>query len=236
MSITIIHTSDFHGKLTKRKASFIKELKEGTNSLYFDCGDLIKTGNLGVPTSEDTGWKLLAEIGVTATVLGNRETHVLRSAFQAKLKGATNPILVANIRDKSGEMTLPVTPMMLVENVGIIGLMVPMVTAEMKTQAASAYLWQQPMEVAKELIPDLRNQCDTLIFLSHLGYRRDLLMAEKFPEIDIILGGHSHTVLEQPERVGKTWISHTGSHGKFVGKYEWDGKTLTGGLIPLPNG
>jgi 2',3'-cyclic-nucleotide 2'-phosphodiesterase (5'-nucleotidase family) len=110
--------------------------------------------------------------------------------------------------------------------------MVPMVTTKMKTQIASAYLWDPPIEVATTGAEELRPNVDALFVLSHIGYRQDLELA-KTGIFDAIFGGHSHTVLNQPELVGKTWIAQGGSHNRFAGRYIWDG-TLHGELLGLP--
>ncbi len=154
----------------------------------------------------------------------------------AKLKGARHPLLAANLAPKSGAS--PVEDHLLIQKnglkIGVFGVMVPMVTAKMATQAASAYLWTDPIESARKQVEVLRRQVDVLIALTHIGHRRDQLLAEKCPGIDIILGGHSHTVLEQPECVERTWIAQAGSHGRFWGEYEWDGETLSGRLFTFP--
>jgi 5'-nucleotidase len=65
---------------------------------------------------------------------------------------------------------------------------------------------------------------------------KDKQLAEGVPEIDLILGGHSHSVLDTPIRENQTWICQGGSHARFVGVYDLAvrSKQLTGGLIPLP--
>ena len=111
--------------------------------------------------------------------------------------------------------------------------MVPMVTSKMASQAVSSYLWTQPNAAAIQFAEELRPKVDVLIALTHIGIRSDRELAQQCELFDIICGGHSHTVLQEPEKIGRTWISHTGSHGRFVGNYEWDGVQLSGGLIPL---
>ncbi|MBI5707079.1 MAG: hypothetical protein HZC36_08835 [Armatimonadetes bacterium] len=66
---------------------------------------------------------------------------------------------------------------------------------------------------------------DLFIALTHIGITQDRRLAEACPELDLILGGHSHTVLEQPERIGTTWICQGGSHGRYVGRYVWDSES-----------
>lgn len=235
----ILHTNDFHGKLTAARADFLRALKsQEPDTLYVDCGDLIKTGNLGVPLRPDPGWALLAEAGCDASVPGNRESHVLASAFKAKLEGSQHPVLCCNLRDRQGELVL--APSLTLTRsgltIGIVAAMVPMVTAKMATQAASAYLWDPPIASLAEHARGLRPQVDLLIALTHIGHRQDRALAEAVPEIDLIIGGHSHTVLEACEKVGSTWIAQAGSHGRYVGEIQWDSarREANGRLIPLP--
>jgi len=234
MPLRILHTNDFHGNLDERRFDALVQLRENVN-VYFDNGDAIKTGNLGIPLREEPVWKLLDALRCTASVLGNRETHVLESAFQAKLKGATHPILCANLRRKDGSRPLP--SHLIVEaagiRVGIVGVMVAMVTERMKTRGASAYLWDDPIATAVALGPELRPQVDVLIALTHVGVRQDERLAATTDLYDLILGGHSHTVLEEPLVVNGTPILQAGSHGRFAGLYEWDGGKLDARLVPI---
>lgn len=220
--IRILHTNDFHGKLDAAKFKRLAALREDAD-LYFDCGDSIRTGNLGVPLGQDPVWAQLAELKCTASVPGNRESHVLRSTFQAKLDGACHPILCANLRERSGKRPLPGSLCFQVGTlrIGIVGVMVAMVTERMKTQGLSAFLWDEPVACAKAEGLALRSNVDLLIALTHIGLRMDRKLAEA--EIyDLILGGHSHDVVNPPERAGRTWIAQAGSHGRFAGRYDWE--------------
>lgn len=206
--------------------------------VYFDCGDCIKTGNLGVPLRREEAWELLAAAGCDAGTLGNRETHVLESAFRAKLDGAQHPLLVANVRRKDGKPFLPGSTV--IERaglrIGVLGVMVPMVTERMKTKAASAFLWDPPIPAAQTAARELRSEVDLVIALTHIGYSLDRELAQQVPEVDLVLGGHSHTLIEWPERIGNVWVAQTGSHGRFVGEYVWEiGRGIAEAhLRPLP--
>jgi 2',3'-cyclic-nucleotide 2'-phosphodiesterase (5'-nucleotidase family) len=92
----------------------------------------------------------------------------------------------------------------------------------MATQAASAYLWEPPVATAVAEGALLRDQVDCLIALTHIGLRQDREIAEKTNQFDLILGGHSHNVLEEPVFVGRTAICQTGSHARYAGVYAWD--------------
>ncbi len=117
--------------------------------------------------------------------------------------------------------------------IGIVGVMVAMVTERMRTQAASAYLWEEPLACAVALGEQLRPEVDLLIALTHVGINQDEKLATKTSTYDLILGGHSHTVLSEPRIVNGTPILQTGSHGRFAGIYDWDGKLVSSRLVPL---
>lgn len=234
-TLTILHTNDFHGTLDGRRVSVLKVARRECD-LYFDTGDAIKTGNLGVPLKPEAVWPLLAELNCTASVPGNRESHLLRSALEAKLAGRQHPLICANLYDKEGARILPPSLELSVKGiqVGIFGVMVPMVTEKMRSKAVSQMIWTSPVAEGVAMAKDLRTRCDLVIGLTHIGFKQDQLLAKESGEIDIVFGGHSHTVMETPERVGRTWICQGGSHGRFYGRYEWNlAEGLVGGLIVL---
>jgi len=222
VAIRILQTNDFHGTLTESKAAQLKPLREGVD-FYFDCGDCIKAGNLAVPLRPEPVWPILDSLRCTASVLGNRETHVIEKAFQMKIAGAAHPLLCANLHYKHG--AFPLARSLVLDHpegrIGVVGVMVPMVTSKMATRSASAYLWGAPIATAIELGEGLRGQVDCLIALTHIGYGQDKKLAEATSAFDLILGAHSHTVLETPTIIGTTAICQAGSHGRFAGVIEW---------------
>lgn len=231
--IRFLHTNDLHGRLTSANCAPLASARLRSD-LYFDTGDCIKTGNLGIPLSQEPVWNLLADLDCSASTIGNRETHILEGAFQSKIKGLRHPLLCGNLRRRDG--SFPLQRSLIVEakglRVGILAVSVAMVTTKMKTQAASAFLWDQPIETAINLALELRPEVDLVIALTHIGFNCDKKLAESTENIDIIFGGHSHTVLEQPIQVGKAWIAQGGSHAHYFGEYEWSDGVLNGGLVP----
>ncbi|MBO8171817.1 MAG: bifunctional metallophosphatase/5'-nucleotidase [Bacillaceae bacterium] len=83
---------------------------------------------------------------------------------------------------------------------------------------------EDPVETLEKRVPELRSRADFIIVLSHIGYPGDRRLAERVPGIDLVLGAHTHHVLEKGERVGNTMIAQAGKFGKYVGHIE----------IPLP--
>lgn len=238
MRLTILHTNDFHGTLDDRRAKAIRAAKEAESALYFDSGDCIKAGNLAVPTGPDPAWERLAMAGCDASVPGNRETHPLAAAFRMKMEGARHSIVCANLHARDAADPFP--PYVVLEcqgqRIGVLGAMVPMELGTNITRHAWSHVWEHPVPAALRTARELRPQVDLVVALTHVGIAKDRELASGGADIDLILGGHSHTVLEVPERVGATWICQGGSHGKFMGRYVWESGAgiVEAGLTPLP--
>jgi len=240
VALTILHLNDLHGGFGPERAAVVQALRDENpaGTLVVDCGDAIRAGNLAIPLRPEAVWADLAAAGVEVGTLGNRESHVMESVFRRKLEGASHALLVANLFHRDGSRPLP--DRLILERaglrIGLVGAMVPMVTERMATAAASAYRWTPPIPAIAAVAQELRSEVDVVIALTHIGHRQDRALAEAVPELDWILGGHSHTVLAHPERVGRVWIAQTGSHGRFVGRYRWSPSEglLEAELVPLP--
>lgn len=100
--------------------------------------------------------------------------------------------------------------------IGLIG-----VTAAF-TQFYDLLGWEvrDPFAEVERWIGVVRPQVDILILMSHLGRKHDESMAEQLVGIDIILGGHTHHLIEKPIQIGSTWISATGKFGQYAGRME----------------
>jgi 2',3'-cyclic-nucleotide 2'-phosphodiesterase (5'-nucleotidase family) len=232
--LRILHTNDLHGRLDAAQESWLAGLRAETD-LYFDTGDAIRAGNLALPTGPDPVWPAFQRLELTAGCPGNRESHVSEAALRSKLEGRTTPLLCANWRRKDGSLVFPASQIVAVGSVrvGVLGVMVPMVTARMASRHLSAFLWDAPIHAACTEADRLWPEVDLVIALTHIGSAADHALAEGGAPIDIILGGHSHSVLPAPVQVGQTWIAQGGSHGRYAGVYAWDGQALTGGLLPF---
>ena len=71
-------------------------------------------------------------------------------------------------------------------------------------------------EVLPEYLPKLREECDAVFLLSHCGYEEDRETAEKFPELDAIFGGHSHTRVAEKQVVNGVMITQAENKVKYV--------------------
>lgn len=85
---------------------------------------------------------------------------------------------------------------------------------------------EQPLETLEKLIPTVSKKADIILLLSHLGLSEDRMIAETFPQIDVIIGGHTHHLLRTGERVHNTLLTAAGKHCTYVGEgiLTWDHK------------
>jgi len=75
-----------------------------------------------------------------------------------------------------------------------------------------------PIETAKELVETLSSRgIDLFVAVTHMGIGMDRRLAEAVPEIDLIVGGHSHTYMREAEQVNGVWIVQADDHGRYVG-------------------
>lgn len=223
MVLTIFHTSDMHNKLTHELAGQLHYLKESVQgSLMLDSGDAIWAGNIYWRPGGEPAQSLMNIVPYDAMCIGNREYHFLSQGIKCKTCRAEFPILSANLRASKAASHIPAKPYIIVERDGIriavIGLSVPCITARMLVKRISDYYFEQPLAAASEIVPKLKAESDILIALTHIGIEKDRELAQKVSGIDVILGGHTHTITEEPEKVGNTYIIHHGAHLHYVGR------------------
>ncbi|GBC91935.1 Trifunctional nucleotide phosphoesterase protein YfkN [bacterium HR15] len=221
MTLTILHTNDAHGRWKMPFVEKLRQLREQHAALLLDAGDCLRTGNIAIPMKPPAEWDYIRQAGYDAITIGNREFHILPKGFLAKVQGAPCPLLCANIRPKHPDTPLPVQSVWRGERagvqIGIVGLTIPMVTPRMQSARLSAYLFDPPLTVAREWATRLRPQVDLLIALTHLGIDQDRKLAAACPEFDLIIGGHSHTPLERPERIGTVWVAQAKPFARGIG-------------------
>lgn len=249
MKLTVLHTNDFHNHLNAARAARIDELRlvSGPETLLVDAGDAISAGNVGVRLGGEPILTLMSDIGYQAMAMGNREFHISDTVLRHKIGNARFPVLCANMRYKEGhDAPLPVLSDVIVTTpggtrIGIVGVTVPMVTLRMAARHVSAFVFDDPLVAIATRYDVLRTQVDAAIVISHAGYKVDQKIAATFPDLALVIGGHSHVVLESAETKSGAPVVQAGSHGRFIGRVlierddsrKWS--VLESGLIALPH-
>ncbi|MFD0620327.1 bifunctional metallophosphatase/5'-nucleotidase [Paenibacillus sp. GCM10027629] len=228
-SFVLFHSNDIHSHLEQaaKIATVIdleREKRASDEMLILDIGDHMD--RMRVETEGSIGAvnvHILNHIGYEAIVLGNNEglTYTPEQMEQVYTDQATFRIIGSNIREMaSGEVPAWMVPYEILHKgdlrIGLIG-----VTAAF-TDFYELLGWHvlQPYDVIAELTAELRQQVDVLIVMSHLGIKHDRAIAERIPGIDLILGGHTHHLFEEAEKIGDTYICAAGKFGSHLGRIE----------------
>jgi 2',3'-cyclic-nucleotide 2'-phosphodiesterase (5'-nucleotidase family) len=226
-TIHIYHTNDVHSHLENwprihhflgnRKKSHQKKAED---TFLFDIGDFVDRWH---PYSEATKGKgnsrLLNESGYTAVTIGNNEgINLAYQDLDQLYDGVNFDVLVANFYRKDLGYPDWVSPYKVYNTkegtrIGVIGL-----TAYFSEpfELLGWHLSEPIMELRKR-INEIKRESDVIVLLSHLGIKHDEMIAREFPEIDVILGGHTHHVLPRGQVVNQTLIGAAGKFGNFVG-------------------
>ncbi len=193
----------------------------GSAATYFFNGrpDYVRLPTYGYRGLESV--EVMNQIGFDAMVIGNHELDYGKRWLEGLMGRARFPIVSANvlkreIPDIDGSPGTPLAqPYVILQKgglrIGIIGL-----TTEEFTQSTQVKV-SDPMAAAVRLVPEVAGKSDLLIVLSHLGYKLDLDLAQRVPGIDLIVGGHSHTLVPEPVMIGSTLVAQAGSHLRQVG-------------------
>lgn len=216
----IYHTSDLHDH--RHIAAPLRALRARAPGLLVDCGDSLR----GSQTVFYRREPIVAEIdaaGYDVQAMGNREFHYLLAAVRARVALMRHPFVCANLIDTFGRR-LPFVPQLTVDRIDadgtpwrlvFFGLLVPQYPVGSWWERIFGWRFLPPGDVAEKIAAQTPPGV-TLVALSHIGLRADREVARRVPRLDLILGGHSHDTLAQPEYVGAVPIVHAGPYGAFA--------------------
>ncbi|MDR7237892.1 bifunctional metallophosphatase/5'-nucleotidase [Neobacillus drentensis] len=227
-TIHIYHTNDVHSHLENwpRIKKFLAEQQERHHQkeedvFLFDIGDFIDRWH---PFTEATRGKgnidLLNESHFTAVTIGNNEgVNLPFEDLNELYENAQFDVLLANFFQQNGSHPSWVKPYKIYHSkkgtrVGVIGLTAPFA----HLYGLLGWKVTEPIEELKKWIEKVKAESDVIILLSHLGLNVDESIAAEFPDIDVILGSHTHHYLEKGKLVGRTLLGAAGKYGYFVGE------------------
>lgn len=264
--LTILHTNDMHSQIDPFKegryqglggmaarASAIQKIRsEEDHVLLLDVGDVFQ----GTPYFNMFGGelelKLMSEMGYDATTVGNHEFDNGMDGLKHAMQFANFPYLSANYDFSKTNLAGQVLPYQIFHKggmkIGVFGLGIKL-EGLVNSSMYEKTVWQDPVGVAREMVQELNAQkCDLIICLSHLGYDygsdypSDKLLAREVSEIDVILGGHSHTFMDEPLLLTNaegftTTINQVGWAGINLGRIDVTFSTKGKGMVayhPIP--
>jgi 5'-nucleotidase len=253
--ITILHTNDVHSHIdpfpadhprnanmggAARRAALIESIrKEEENVLLLDAGDIFQ----GTPYFNYYGgeleFKLMSMMQYDLATMGNHDFDNGIDGFYAQLPHAKFEFVSANYDFKNTVLNEIVKPYKIFNKdgikIGIFGLGVEL-DGLVDKKLYKETIYNNPVEIAQDMTRILKEEqkCDLVICLSHLGFSyknepykvSDLELAKKTKNIDLIIGGHTHTFLEKPvvekNSEGKdVLINQVGCYGINLGKIDF---------------
>ena len=251
--ITILHTNDVHSHIEpfpkdhskfpnmggfERRSTLINNIRlKNPNTLLLDAGDVFQ----GTPYFNFYGgeleFKLMSMLKYDAMTIGNHDFDNGIDGLNSQLPKASFDIISSNYDFSNTilENKIKRTKTYILDEVkiGVFGLGIELkglVSDELYKE--TKYL--DPVEISNDITDYLKNEekCDLIICLSHLGFKykknkiSDFILAQKTKDIDLIIGGHTHTFMDKPtitkNKIGNdVIINQVGCFGVFLGKIDF---------------
>ena len=248
----VLHTNDMHshidpfpendpknpgkGGMSRRAAYIEKTRKENDHVLLLDAGDVFQ----GTPYFNLYGgeleFKLMSQMKYDAATMGNHDFDNGLEGFLKMLPHAGFPFICSNYDFSQTILKDKTIPHKIIEKgglkIGVFGLGIEL-KGLVSDKNFGNTIYHDPVKVANETASRLKNEndCDLVICLSHLGYKyendkiSDLKLAAQTKNIDLIIGGHTHTFLKEATIVNNienksVLINQAGWAGLQVGRIE----------------
>jgi len=259
IKITILHTNDVHSRIepfpmdgsryqglggTARRSTLISKIRnEEKNVVLLDAGDMFQGTPYFNLFDGQVELEIMSKLGYDAGTFGNHEFDNGIPGILKHFDKAKFPFVTSNYDFSKTPLAGKTKDYVVIERdgvrIGIFGLGVSLEgLVDPKNYEDVTYL--DPVEVANRIVPKLKNEekCDLVICLSHLGYSykedkiSDLTLVPQTKDIDLIIGGHTHTLLDKPTEVrnadGKiTLVNQVGNGGVKLGRIDFTFNPVT---------
>lgn len=253
VKLTILHTNDVHSRIepfpmdgsrnqglggVARRAALIKRIRaEEQNVLLLDAGDIFQGTPYFNLYGGEVEMKLMTAMGYDAATMGNHDFDNGLEGFHKQLPHANFPIICSNYDFSNTLLKGATQPYKIFKKqglkIGVFGVGIELKgLVEEKNYGDTVYL--NPVLKANEMAALLKKDldCDLVICLSHLGYKyasakvSDQVLAAQTSNIDLIIGGHTHTFMDVPEDIknlsgGITTINQVGFAGINLGRVDY---------------
>lgn len=261
-AIVLLHTNDTHSNFLPAEASWRSdhamvggvlaldaavraERTRWQHTLLLDAGDVLT----GTPLSEieisgargGALFEFMNDIGYDAMTLGNHDFDQGTENVERLVDVADFPVLGVNLRHADGSPYADRAGQIFrfgEVSVGIVGVVTESLDNLLPLHVLEDVRVDPVAESIRAWIASLEERPDVLIALTHQGSDEDEALAAAVPELDLIVGGHSHTRIDEPRNVGTTRIVQAGSRMRELGRVRFeveDGEivSMESDLVPL---
>lgn len=229
--VIILHTNDVHGRINNY--SKIKYISDSLRNIYSNvfmvsAGDIF-SGNPIVDKHSEKGYPIIDLMNILdykVSVLGNHEFDYGQEILNDRVLQAKFDFICANVKTSPLAKIKQPKPYVVLHTNDSISLFFLGELYISKNKLPETHpskltnmVFYKPEKSIKKYKSESKSY-DAFILLSHLGYDLDKKVAQSNKEIDLIIGGHSHTRLYSGEKVNSTLITQAGSKLMFLGKAE----------------
>ncbi len=243
VEVRILYINDFHGFAQPYAPFGSKELLGGLPylaakanslrkqkpSLFLSAGDMIQGNNWANLVQGESVIEWMNEMRFDAMVLGNHEFDFGQEVLRKRISESSFPVLGANVVGLNHLIKPFVIEDLAGVKIGIIGVVAEETPTTTHPRNVAGLKFISPVETVRKYVGELKPQVDLVVLLSHIGYPADRDLAQRVKGIDVIVGGHSHTKIAKPVRLGNTLIVQSWEHEKALGVLDLtleDGKVI----------
>ncbi|MCD4783268.1 MAG: bifunctional metallophosphatase/5'-nucleotidase [Candidatus Eremiobacteraeota bacterium] len=246
VKLNILHMNDFHGAVepmldpdiskesTVGGIAYDKTVidtereKNPEGTMLLNAGDIAEGTMVAYLSKGKVVTDAFKELKFDALALGNHDFAWGQNDLRNMVEGLDTPIVAANVtKTEDGEVMDGAKPYIMKDlngiKVAVIGLDTPNIRHFVVDSKLEGLNFDKSADTVKKYLPEVKEKgADLVVVLSHLGAEEDKKLAKEVDGIDVIVGGHSHTVMDHGEKVGNTIIVQAGSLGRFIGNLQLD--------------
>lgn len=238
-TLVLLHTNDIHGRMLEgeydgmgfaKLATLANEFRsENDNVLFLDAGDALHGVPIATLTEGESVVRVMNAVGYDVMAPGNHDFNYGADRLMELAAMAEFPVLAANVYKADGTRLMNAYELFEFEGftVAVFGLATPETTTKSHPNNTVGLTFTDPLEEAQKVVEELDGMADIVVALVHLGQDestqetwRSTTVAERVDGIDVMVDGHSHTLLPEGMMVGDTLLASAGDYGKNLGVVE----------------
>lgn len=231
IDIRILHVNDFHGfaqgyiipGTNEHRgniaclAKLTEKLRTEKPSLLLAAGDMIQGDNWANLSQGKSVIDLMNLMRFDAMSVGNHEFDYGKDILRQRIREANFPVLGANVLGMETFLKPYVIRKVAGVRIALIGVVTEDTPETTHPKNVVGLVFSSPAATLKTIINKIRKEADVIVVLSHNGFNADINLAGTVSDIDVIVGGHSHTRVDKPVVIGKTVVVQAYEHGKVLG-------------------
>jgi 2',3'-cyclic-nucleotide 2'-phosphodiesterase (5'-nucleotidase family) len=229
--IILFHTNDLHSHLENwlKIRRYISQKRKqyrqaGKSVITLDLGDFIDRWHpLTEATNGQANIELMNALGYDAVTIGNNEgVGNSKKQLEHLYDQAEFAVILDNLEDPQTQQAPAFSqPYKIIETqegtkIGLIAFTAPFPL----TYNPNGWNIYSVDELMPSLLNEVRPLCDILVLMSHLGIDTDLKIAHDYPEIDVLLGSHTHHLFPKGEKINQVQLAAAGKFGQYIGEVQ----------------